>query len=88
MKIISVPDSTWQKRLTCERCKTVYEADQDDLDYEQWKTSGYWFNDTAVTEMHYSVKCPSCNVWEWIDDKEIPVLLRDKLRNEYNASNR
>ena len=79
-KIVSVPDQSWSDELTCPRCATVFEADQDDLDYDMWKTSGYWFNQTAVTEPRFTVQCPSCpDTWVRIKDEEIPVLLRDAL---------
>lgn len=81
MEIVSVPDQTWSDQLTCTRCGTVFNANQDDLDYDLWKTSGYWFNDTAVTESRFTVKCPSCpDNWIWVQDEDIPILLRDALR--------
>ena len=81
MKILKTPDSSWSsEKLVCQRCSTVFEADEEDLDYDLWKTSGYWFNNSAVTEMRFCVKCPMCDdSWVRIDENDIPILLRDKL---------
>ena len=81
MKILNVPDQSWSAVLECDRCHTKFEADESDLDYDVWKTSGFWFDQSAVTENRFSVKCPSCpDSWVRVQDGDVPVLLQDRLR--------
>lgn len=83
MKIISVPNETWEQEFTCERCTTVFVAEPDDLDYDSWKVSGYHFTGTAVCEMRLYVFCPSCNVRSRVDEESVPVLIMDSIKKTY-----
>jgi len=88
MKIIKVPDQTWEQQFTCFRCVTVFLANQDDLDYDSWKVSGYHFTGTAVCEMKLHVACPSCNHLSPVAEDDIPILLMDRIKKEYEERKR
>jgi len=65
--------------MTCGRCKTEILANEDDLQFEGFKTSGYHFAGTAVIEDKYFVECPTDHQCLWVDEKDIPVVLQDEL---------
>ncbi len=86
MKVIEEPDATWSALITCERCKTVYEADQDDLQVDNFKTSGYFFTGTAVLDTRFFVECPTDQALFLVPDDDIPIILRDRVRAVVNES--
>jgi hypothetical protein len=85
MKILEQPDSTWSAILTCERCGTVVEVDQDDVKLGNYKTSGMFFNGSAVCEPRWYVECPNDREDIFVPADDIPVLLRDAVKERTNV---
>jgi len=79
MEIINPPSREWSRRFTCGRCKTEILANEDDLQLEGFKISGYHFAGTAVIEDKFFVECPTDKQCLWVKEKEIPVVVRDEL---------
>ena len=89
MKIIFTPASDWSAQLVCPRCTAIFEADENDLQYSQWKTSGHWFDGSAVTEMRFTVDCPVCDKGvARVSDESIPVLIQDRMKRESRVQDR
>lgn len=82
MEILDTPSREWSAELTCPRCSTKVRADQDDLEFEGFKVSGYHFAGTAVIEDRYFVECPTDKKCIWVDEDTVPVILRDELHKK------
>ena len=50
-------------RVTCSKCKSVYEYDNHDIKKE-YRTERYLFS--SDTYVHYFVRCPICGTKHWI----------------------
>lgn len=74
MKILSLPKphSDWHQEHVC-MCGTHFEFNLDDLDYAEWKVSGYHFDGTAVCEWRLTVNCPGCGNTFHVKDNWVPV---------------
>lgn len=88
MEILSTPTEDWQAEMTCPRCGTVMSVDQGDVELAGFKTSGLHFAGTAVIEDFFVVTCPTDRVDIQIDDDDLPLVLRDRLRRELEALRR
>ena len=80
MEIIEHPSREWAAEVECNRCGAKLHVDQDDLQLEGFKTSGYHFTGTAVIEDFFIVVCPVDNTDIRVAEKYVPVVLKDELR--------
>lgn len=80
MEILEQPSRQWSAVIRCKRCRAKLQVNQDDLQLEGFKTSGYHFTGTAVIEDLFIIVCPVDNVDNQVDEETIPVILQDELR--------
>lgn len=82
MEILEQPTRDWVYQLTCDRCKTKIRVNQDDLQLEGFKVSGYHFTGTAVIEDKFFVECPTDGHALFVTDTVVPVVLKDELHKK------
>lgn len=83
MEIVASGPTTWNDTVTCDKCESVYRGDQGDLQYEGFKTSGYWFDGSATTSHYFFLECPkcgSCHLYKGELEASIPLLVRQKTQ--------
>jgi transcription elongation factor Elf1 len=97
MKVISKPDyTTWKYEFTCYTCTSKLSADYTDLKY---KTTKQWYGGRDVDDGfeadvdNYYFICPICGhekSFRFPNEKglEIPYLLQEKVKKDYNESNK
>lgn len=77
MKIISKPDtSSWSTKHTCSNCDSNLEINGEDLIYELEDTGYYDMESDA-----YYVDCPVCSELSYVQENEIPKLVRMEAKN-------
>lgn len=83
MKILIQPETKWKKCFDCPVCDTRFEANQDDVDYDEFKISGYFFDDSAVCEGQWFVTCPTCSNIIFVSAAyELPYLVKRKIKEQ------
>lgn len=75
-RILHRPSHQWSHENECDKCKSVTLYDHDDLDYDRFKISGYWFDDSAVCEDRYFLECPVCSHYAFIAPEDVPEVLK------------
>lgn len=80
MEIIEHPSREWHTEVECHRCSAKLHVNQDDVQLEGFKTSGYHFAGTAVIEDFFIVVCPVDKADIRVSEKYLPVVLKDELR--------
>lgn len=60
MRVLKQPETAWSWRFTCPTCRTEAEAEAADVEKDEFKTSGFFFDGSATIELCYYVYCPSC----------------------------
>ncbi len=76
MKVLERPADEWQKRLSCNRCRALLEADKNDLWKKWWdgerNESGYWA---------FYVVCPICSNHLPVSEKELGYTLQQNAKS-------
>jgi hypothetical protein len=70
---------------TCTKCASIVEVELSDVEYDRYKTGGYWFNDTAVVEGRFTFDCAACGHANQVDATLIPVGSQQDMKAAYRA---
>lgn len=77
MKVLSKPDtSNWSAKHTCSNCDSNLEINGEDLIYEL-ENVGYYDMESDA----YYVDCPVCSELSYVQESEIPKLVRIEAKN-------
>jgi transcription elongation factor Elf1 len=60
VKILQNNFQGWPRTCDCARCGSTLEVELEDVNYDEWKVSGYHFDGSAVSKWMYTFKCAAC----------------------------
>ena len=83
MKILSNTRDNWPKEKACSKCASSLEVSVDDVEYAEWKISGYHFDGSAKCEWRYSWDCPVCATHNWLNQEEFSSEDGAKIRTRH-----
>lgn len=82
MKVISAPSAeSWCWRFRCKSCGTKAEAGAADLEHDRFKTSGNFFDGSAVVETRYYVNCPGCQALVFVPEGKLTWAAKQAARS-------
>jgi hypothetical protein len=64
----------WTLSFTCVKCQTESRASRYDLEADEFKVSGYFFDGTDVCERKLYVTCPACSQPYMLNSDEVALV--------------
>jgi hypothetical protein len=87
MKVVKEAESPydWAVGVACTTCGTRFEINVDDLEEDGFKTSGYFFNDTAICVNKIFTICPECQRYFFYAADTLPWAVVRHVRLAHQA---
>lgn len=81
MEILREPNRQWSFVFHCTNCDTKAKAEVADVEKDEFKVSGYWFDGSAVSETRFYVNCPSCRALHFVPKQKLTWYVIEQARD-------